>query len=155
MDIGFYIIDIDSNNETDNRRLECLNKLCELRPYDNIVLFNSNLRAIDIDYKYYALHLSEAKYFKGILFMFDIKSILLARNFPAPKRKILFLENTDWQNDHRFPYMFWRNIYVNKDIELISTTKEIDDLCKICWKDPLSHIENYNHEEINDVLQKL
>lgn len=155
MDIGFYTIDIDNKNEKDNQKLQCLNKLYELRPYDNIVLFNSQFNALDIDRKYYTLHISEAKYFKGVLFLFDIKSTLLARNFPAPKNKILFLENTDWQNDHRFPYTFWHNIYMNQDIELISTTKQIDDLCKICWKNPISYIENYNHEEINNVLQKL
>ena len=155
MDIGFYIINIDNKNEADNKKLECLNKLCELRPYDNIALFNSTFHAVDVKRKYYTLHISEAKYFKGILFFFDIKSILLARSFPAPKRKVLFLENIDWQNDHRFPYTFWHNIYMNEDVELISTNKQVDDLCKICWKNPLSHIENYNCEEISNVLQKL
>jgi hypothetical protein len=155
MNIGFYLIDINHNNESDIRKIQSLNNLCKLRPYDNIVLFNSQFNAVDTDSRYYTLHISEAKYFKGFLFLFDVKSALLTLNFPAPKKQILFLDSIDWQHDHKFPYSFWHNIYMNDNIELISTTKEINDLCKICWKDPLSYIENYDHEEINNVIQKL
>ena len=37
------------------------------------------------------LHISEAKYFKG--FLFDIKSLMLTRTFPAPKKQILVANN--------------------------------------------------------------
>ena len=155
MNIGFYAIDIQSDNPDDHKKIECLNKLCELRPYDNIVLFNCNFNYIDPYPKYYTVHISEAKYFQGILFLFDIKSALLTLTFPAPKKQILFANDEEWHQDNRFPYSFWHNIYMNENIDLISTTKKADDLCKICWKNPLSYIENYDHEAINDVIQKL
>jgi len=155
MNIGFYAVDISSDNPDDFKKIESLNKLCELRPYDNIVLFNNSFKYIDRQPKYYTVHISEAKYFKGVLFLFDTKSALLTLTFPAPTKQILFANDLQWQEDTRFPYSFWHNIYMNENIELISTNKKADDLCKICWKNPLAYIENYDHEEINNVLQKL
>lgn len=152
MNIGFYILNINNDNA---QQLACLNRLCELRPYDNIVLFNSVFNYIDTDPKYYTLHISQAKYFNGLLFIFDIKSALLTKNFPSPKKQFLFVEDMDWGKETRFPYKFWHNIYMDENIELISTTEETDELCKICWKDPIANIENYNPEEVNNVLQKL
>ena len=87
MNIGFYLLDVDTQNQEHQTILNSINQLCSNRPYDNIVLFNNKFNALDVDHKYYILHISEAKYFKGILFVFDIKSAMLTKTFPAPKKQ--------------------------------------------------------------------
>jgi len=155
MNIGFYLLDISNANQKHQQILNMVNKLCELRPYDNIVLFNNQFQTIDIDHKYYILHISEAKYFKGLLFNFDIKSAMLTKTFPAPKKQILFVDEPEWHNKRDLPYSFWYNIYMNEDFELISTNNDIKKLCDICWKEPISNIENFEAKEVDNVIQRL
>lgn len=155
MNIGFYLLDIAQDNQVHTNILKSINKLCEARPYDNIVLFNNRFNTIDLDKKYYILHISEAKYFRGILFLFDLKSLTLSKTFPGPDKQVLFISKPDWSQNTKLPYSMWHNIYMQNNLELISTNDTIDNLCKICWKDPIAKIENYNHEGIDNVLQKL
>ena len=54
MNIGFYLLDIGQNSYSSNI-LQNINKLCSIRPYDNIVLFNNNFATVDVDQKYYIL----------------------------------------------------------------------------------------------------
>jgi len=155
MNIGFYLLDVHQSNEKHRQILNGINDLCEQRPYDNIVLFNNQFHASDPDHKYYILHISEAKYFKGLLFVFDIKSAMLTKTFPAPRKQILFLDKAEWSGKRDMPYSFWNGIYNNEDFELVSTNKDLETLCDICWKKPLDNIDTFNGESINNVLQKL
>ena len=155
MNIGFYLLDISNGDEKDRNILRMINELCVLRPYDNIVLFNNKFNAIDLDHKYYILHISEAKYFKGILFNFDIKSAMLTKTFPCPKKQLLYIDKAEWSEKTDLPYSFWYNIYMNQDFELISSTNELNELCKVCWKDPIAQISDFNVKDIDDVVQRL
>tara|TARA_B100000085_G_C18385779_1_gene448307 strand:- start:287 stop:763 length:477 start_codon:yes stop_codon:yes gene_type:complete len=155
MNIGFYLLDVVANNTQHQDILKSINELCKLRPYDNIVLFNNKFDAIDMDHKYYTLHISEAKYFKGILFVFDIKSAMLTKTFPAPKKQLLYLTEPEWASKKQIPYTFWSSIYNNNDFELISSNEDLYELCNICWKTPIDNIEKLNGDMINNLVQKL
>ena len=155
MDIGFYLLDIDNNNELHRDILKCINEVCKKYPYANIILFNNQFNALDIDHKYYILHINQAKYFKGILFVFDAKSAMITQTFPSPKYQVLYCKNTEWSRDTSAPYGFWNNIYNRDNFELITSNQETYDLLEICWKKPLSLIQSINSEEISDVISKL
>lgn len=154
MNIGFYLLNITNQNPKHQNILASLNALCQHRPYDNIVLFNNQFNSVDLNHRYYTLHISEAKYFKGILFIFDVQSALLTRTFPAPSKQILYLDQADWQNKN-MPYKFWYDVYMHPSFELVTTNKDMYELCKLCWKEPIGNIFNFQISDIENVLQKL
>lgn len=155
MNIGFYLLDINSKNEHHTQILQSINNLCKLRPYDNIVLFNNRYNNVDLDHKYYILHINQAKYFDGILFVFDIKSALLTRTFPCPKKQVLYLTSNDWVVNNKAPYIFWRDLFMNKDFEIIVSDQKLYTEYDICWRKPIAIIEQYNTEDLSNVIQKL
>jgi hypothetical protein len=155
MNIGFYLLDITNQNPKHQQILSSINDLCSKKPYDNIVLFNNQFNTVDLDHKYYTLHISEAKYFKGILFVFDIKSAMLTRTFPAPQKQILFVDQIEWQEKKNMPYKFWYDIYMNDNFELVTENTDMFNLCELCWKKPIGNILNFQASDIDNVIQKL
>ena len=155
MNIGFYLLDVNANNQQHQTILKALNELCISRPYDNIILFNNKFDTIDINQKYYILHISEAKYFKGLLFVFDVRSAMLTKTFPTPKKQLLYVNQPEWAKKRDIPYSFWSSIYNNPDFELITSNDDLQELCDICWKKPLSNIDDFNGESVNQIINKL
>ena len=155
MNIGFYLLDVNANNSHHKAILNSINELCKLKPYDNIILFNNKFDAFDIDHRYYTLHISEAKYFKGLLFVFDIRSAMVTKTFPAPHKQLLYINEAEWHGKRQVPYAFWNSIYNNEDFELITANKDLYELCNICWKQPLDTIEQLGGQSINNIIQKL
>lgn len=155
MDIGFYLLDVDANNDSHQKILKSINDLCELRPYDNIVIFNNKFNTVDLNHKYYILHISQAKYFKGCLFVFDMKSAMITQQFPAPKKQIMFIDENQWASKADVPYAFWQKIYLNQEFEFVTKNKELFDIFELCWKKPLAIVNDYDHRGINEILQQL
>jgi hypothetical protein len=155
MDIGFYLLDVDSGNEHQSNIISSINDLCSDLPYANIVLFNNQYAKVDINHKYYMLHIKEAKYFDGILFVFDTKSAMLTQTFPSPKKQILYVSKPEWALTSNMPYGFWHNIYMKDNVEIITDNIETFDLMSICWKEPISLMSKINSKGIQDVIRKL
>ena len=110
MNIGFYLLDVEQKNLKQQNILQAINELYEIRPHDNVILFNNRFLTVDPNQKYYTLHINEAKYFKGILFVFDIKSAMLTKSFAAPRKQLLLVDNPEWSEKKDIPYTFWKNI---------------------------------------------
>lgn len=155
MNIGFYILEVNQTDQIQQTIIQNINKLCELRPQDNIVVFNNIFNAVDFNQKYYLLSINHAKYFDGLLFVFDTESALLTKTFPSPRKQILHLNKTEWTGNYNLPYTIWHNIYMDNKFELLAGSQAVYDLTKICWKNPMRIINNYNAEEFNDVIYKL
>jgi len=155
MDIGFYLLDVDAKNSLQTKILTAVNQLCEDRPYDNIIVFNNQFNRLDHRHKYYMLHIQQAKYFDGILFVFDTKSAMLTQTFPSPKKQIMFMSEPEWAINPALPYGFWYNIYMKPQIELLTDKKETHDIIDICWKKPIGLIPEINSKELQNVISKL
>ena len=155
MNIGFYLLEVSGQDQRHKTILNSINELCTNRPYDNIVLFNSQFNAVDIDHKYYMLHISHAKYFDGLLFVFDLKSALLTKTFPAPKKQILFVEDNDWMKRADMPYVLWNSVYNNDDFELVTSNKDMKNLCTICWKPPIGSVFNFQSKDIETIIKTI
>jgi hypothetical protein len=152
MDIGFYISDVQHNNK--DYILNAINEFIKDHPYDNVVVFNNVFNQISSNL-FYTLHLSHAKYFDGILFVFDIKDAAVTKDFPRPKKQILFVNEPYWQKNRNIRYKLWESIFMNPDTVLITNNKQNYDLCNICWKQPLMTVSSINKEVISDVIQKI
>jgi hypothetical protein len=155
MNIGFYIPNVSTQIEEHKYIIDNINKLCQLRPYDNIVIFNNYFQLVDPKKKYYTLSINHAKYFKGILFLFDSRSAFLTQTFPGPDKQIIYLQTPEWSSQSAVPYMMWHNIYMNNKFETISGNIDIDQLIKTCWKTPLAQVDKFDYQGINDVIQRL
>lgn len=152
MNIGFYLLDVDTS-KTHQEILVAINDLCKLRPIDNIVLFNNQFNAIDIDQQYYILHISQAKFFKGPLFVFGTKPAMVTSTFPCSTKQIIYMNEPEWTQNHELPFTLWANIYLNPDVSLLTNNQTTHDLLRICWKEPLPIINSINAEALNNVLQ--
>lgn len=154
MDIGFYLPIISNNSTHHEKILDTINNLCELRPYDNIVIFNNYFHCVHDNKKYYVISSNHAKYFKGVLFIFSTQDALLTQTFPCPTQQILYLTQPEWAADHRLPYTLWHNIYMNEKFQLIAND-DTYELVDICWKKPLKKITNFNYKDIDDVIRSI
>lgn len=153
MDIGFYLLNI---NDAKFSILEAINNLCIKRPYDNIIIFNNENKTINHDIpKYYFLHINQAKYFSGPLFIFDVKSTLLTKTFPGPKKQILWVTNPEWSNDPSVSYAFWYNIYMANNIDLVTSDTQLWDIIDLCWKTPSIKPTPLNAEGLDYAISEL
>ena len=155
MNIGFYLLDVTPDDPLQNQILSSINNFCLSNPYYNVVVFNNQFNKVDVNHKYYMLHIQQAKYFDGILFIFDIKSAMLTQSFPSPKKQIFYVSESDWSKNTTIPYGFWYNIYMKENIEIITDNPTTYDLFEICWKKPLKLISEINAEEFKNVISEL
>jgi len=154
MNIGFYLLDIGQNSYSANI-LQNINKLCSIRPYDNIVLFNNNFATVDVDQKYYILSMNHAKYFQGPLFLFDTESAMLTRTFTGPTKQLLYMKEPEWADNLSVPFTTWYNIYMDTRFEFIASSSDMHFLIENCWKSPIDTVSNFDFTGINNVIQKL
>lgn len=154
MDIGFYLINVDHSPKNDII-INTINNMIDDNPYDNIVLFNSRYDRIDSEKKFPIIHINQAKYFRGYLFLFDIKSAIITKTFPSPVKQILYVDTLGWVKDKTIPSLFWNGIYDNTDIALIAQNQEIHDILNLCWSEPIDTINDINHKELYNVISKL
>lgn len=152
MDIGFYIVNCD-NSEKHNRIIDMINDMISKHPYDNIVLFNNRYQRIDKTKKFPILHLSHAKYFRGVLVYFDMKSATLAKSFPGPSKQIFCCDSLDWTDARSNRALLWSNIY--KNMNIITTEQKVADLIKICWNANIDSISGLNEGEFYNVISKI
>ena len=155
MNIGFYILDIDQQNQQSASYLEAINELCTLRPMDNIVVFSNVPNAIITNNKYYMLHISHAKFFKGVIFMFDTKSRLLTQTFKTPSKQVMYMDTIPWgKENQRDNYRQWKGLFDSTDVDFIAKDEKTSEILDICWKKPLSVMPTVTAKDINDVIEK-
>lgn len=153
MDLGFYLLNIEDSKFS---ILDAINNLCMKRPYDNIIIFNNDNKTVNHNIaKYYFLHINQAKYFSGPLFMFDIKSMLLAKTFPSPSKQILWVSTPEWANDPSMAYSFWYNIYMQDNIELVTDNEQLWSVIDLCWKTPSTKPIPLNAEGLDYAINEL
>ena len=152
MDIGFYIVNCD-NSEKHNTIIELINMIITNHPYDNITLFNNKYQRIDKVKKFPILHLSHAKYFRGTLVYFDMKSATLAKSFPGPSKQIFCCESLDWAGNLSNRAILWQNIYHNMNI--VTTSQKVADVLDICWTLNVKKISGFNEEEFYNVISTI
>lgn len=154
MDIGFFIPEINSD-VVSHDLIDNINKLCKIRPYDNIAIFNNYFNLIDHNKQYYTLSINHAKYFNGLLFLFRTEDAFLTQTFACPKKQILYLNEPEWLKSLEMPYTVWYNIYMSNNFEIISGNEHIHKLFEICWKPPIKQISNFHYKEIDNVIQSI
>lgn len=151
--IGFFITNI--KQESHQHILQEINKYAEDNPYDNVIVFNNTFDTINNNNKYYTIHISYAKYFDGVLFVFNSTDASVTSNFPGPKKQIFVTDSIYWQQQKHIPYILWKNIFMNPDLGIVVQSPEHETIYNMCWKKPLCISNEFNMETIKNVLQKI
>lgn len=154
MDIGFYLTSASHSEKIDSI-ISTINSMVDERPYDNIILFNSDYNRIDNNKKFPIIHINQAKYFRGYLFVFDVKSAMITKTFPSNEKQFLYVDEIPWSTEEPTPLLFWQSIFNSENIETIAKNKQIYDLLEICWKTPISIIDTINSQGLYDVITKI
>jgi hypothetical protein len=147
--IGFMLINIENDQHHDSM-LQNIRKLIDANPYKNIVIFNSICNKITT-YNIPILHLSHAKFFEGDLWLFDLTSVIISKNFTNLNKKILYCNDMPWLKNRTNIYNEWLKIY-DSDLDFVTTNQYLYDIYSICWKKPLDIMENFDYEKIQHIV---
>ncbi len=149
-DTGFTLLKID-NNTTNNVIFKCISKFIEDNPYQQAIVFNSSNNRICHD-QVPILHLNQAKFFRGNLVIFDTMSLLFAKNFPNLDTIFMYCANTFWSDRSYSRYSYIESLFTLDNLEFIASNKKMYDIYKTCWKEPIGICENFNYEELKELI---
>lgn len=149
-DVGFLIPKI--NSKPTHGILSHIQKLIEIETNKQIVVFSSYVGTA-IPNNIPVLHLSEAKYFFGNLFMFDVSSAILSSSFKNAYHKYLWLGNLiPWAQQPKELYVNYKGIFVDSNINTIVQSQEAYDIYDMCWKSPSYIFKEFNYENVQTII---
>lgn len=147
--IGFVIINLTAN--TDSNILDTIKKVETNNIFNSTVIFSSNVSAIN-HHNLPILHLSQSQFFDGILFLFDLPSIIMTNKFTNFKKRILCTNSVPWVNNFNTNYKEWSSLYGQESLDILSGSQENYDIMSICWKQPIGIMENFDYENIKKYI---
>lgn len=149
-DIGFFLIKMN-NSPTYDRILSTIADFIKHNPYNQYVVFNSFSDKMDT-FNIPILHINQAKFFYGDLFVFDFMSCLLTQKFPNLSNRYLYSKDLFWTDDPGNSYREWNDVIMSDNLNIITHHKYTYDIYDICWKTPIGISENFNYEELKNIL---
>lgn len=147
--VGFIII-----NLTPNTNQQILNTIKEIETnnvFNSTIIFSSNVSFIN-EYNLPILHLSQAQFFDGILFIFDLPSIIMTNNFTNLSKRIFYSNAIPWLNNFDTNYKEWSSLYNQESLDVISGSQEHYDAMSICWRQPIGIMENFSYDNIKKYI---
>lgn len=144
--IGFVLIKLQ-NNPMQDKILQTIKKIEEKNIYGQTVIFNSFTDKADT-LNLPILHLSQAQFFYGDLFLFDLASVIVTQKFPNINKRILYTNNLPWTSTNNNLYAEWESIYLQHNLDLLVDSESIYDIYDICWKKPIGIAEEFNYEKV-------
>jgi hypothetical protein len=149
-DYGFVCLKIDDSVEI-SKLLNSAETMAKDKPYSQVCVFNSfNQRTNSMNVP--VLHLNQAKFFYGNLFLFDVQSAIITRSFPNLYKRYYYARDIPWEKNSLGNYKEWKEIFNHDNIEIIAQNKHIFDIYEICWKKPIMIAEDFTYENIKKVL---
>lgn len=150
-DVGF-ILPVLENNNFIIEICRTILSLIDANKKTEFCIFNSyselaGLNGVPI------LPISHAKYFKGDLFVFDISSLLIVKNFPSVNNIYYYAIDIAWTSSYSH-YSEWEKIFSKNNIKIIANNKHIHDIYNIAWDNSIGISERFEYEEIKEFLQK-
>lgn len=149
-DVGFLLLKLLNTPVYDNI-LNTLKNISINSPYNQAIIFNSYSEKVET-FNLPILHLVQAKFFDGTLFLFDLPSVILTSTFPNIKKRILYTSEATWSQNPATPYREWSSLYNQSNLEFIVPNQELSDIYEICWKKPLTISEHFDYDEIKKFI---
>lgn len=150
-DIGVVLLNLD-NSPVYSLILKNLSTMASKLPYSQVVVFSSSCTIADTQHVP-VLHISHAKFFRGILIHIDVSGLIISQNFPNLTDRYLFAFDTPWVGQE-VGYKQWKSLFIDSNLKIISANVSIDNIYNLCWKEPSGIAEDFNHERILDIIEK-
>jgi hypothetical protein len=148
-DLGFVLIALD-NNQISNSLCSAIRGFIDNDSKSQICIFNSYCERINT-HQIPLLHIREARYFDGSLFVFDLPSLLLCSKFPSPKNIYYYAHNFPWTISAQ-PYSFWKNIFKSDRMKIIAQNQHIHDMYNLLWNNSIGISERFEYDKINQII---
>jgi hypothetical protein len=95
--------------------------------------------------------MSQAKFFKGNLIVFDVASLILSKKFINLSQRFYYAHEAPW-TQYSMDYKYWLDIFSSKDLNIITKNQQLYDIYDICWKKPIGISEDFSYETIKDLV---
>tara|TARA_R110002020_G_scaffold55309_2_gene153605 strand:+ start:26856 stop:27275 length:420 start_codon:yes stop_codon:yes gene_type:complete len=89
-----------------------------------------------------------AYHFEGTLVSTDMSTTEMLSKLVLPKKKYFYVRSLEWTMLQNCDYNYLKSIYQNDSIELIAANKEIFEVLKKLFKEPVGISEDLDLEEI-------
>lgn len=149
-DYGFVFIKLD-DNPLSNKLLKSIETMICKEPERQICIFNSSNQKIS-SHTVPILHLNQSKFFYGNLFLFDIQSAIITKNYPNIYTRYFYATNIPWEKNLLANHREWRDVFDSPNLEVIAQNQHIADIYEVCWKKPILIAEDFTYEHIKPIL---
>ena len=151
-DLGIVLLTLD-NDSIYEKIFSLIKDIIDHNPYDQICVFNSkNTRINTMNVP--ILHISQAKFFKGNLLVFDTVSLLLAKNFPNIDTIFLYATDIFWNQSEKnmTSYSYYSDMFNTQNLQFIVPNQILYDIYSICWKKPIKICEELKYDTIKQII---
>jgi len=150
--IGFLTESIDRSQKGTLISYE-LSSLINKRQDLNILLFFQLIRVPAQKISFGMMQNIQAWGFRGNFIAVDLPSALTILPLNCSGKNLYYPQDLDWL---QYPNLakFYSNIYDNDKIDLIARSKSHYDAITKVWKKPVALIEDFNHEQFTEVIDK-
>jgi hypothetical protein len=149
-DIGFIIT--NTENSYFNIISNLFDTLQENYPLNQHTIFCSTLKIKTNRLGIPVLPLSEAQFFIGNLFIFDLYSLLNVKNFVNIHNIYYYMNTISWQEMQNNQYTDMYNLFNQNKLHIIAANEIIYHLCTTCWKKPLCIAKDLNYDSIKNFI---
>ena len=130
-----------------------LNKIDKLSDYWDVVVFFRSFGRIMKPPKFALLPEEELWGFNAPVISTDLKTTDSLLKCFSPTKKFFYLFDLEWISN-RYSIDYLSSIYLNEELELIARSKNHARIIESCWKKPIAIIENFNYEQITELLNR-
>lgn len=149
-DIGFIISKNQTYKSIYNLIIDLLN-----HKFDNqYVCFTYNDDIITNKLHIPILPITEAKFWNGKMFIFDLEAVDIVKNFTNLTDIFYYMDNTEWVDYSHINYFDLKNIYEeNTKIKIIASNNDIYKKYQECWnKNPIAVMETLSYENFKESI---
>lgn len=146
--IGFLIPNLEHNPFQD-KIMDLAININKRNTLNETLIFSSSCTRSDIG-QIPVMHIINAKFFDGILFVFDLPSILISQSFYNLQKKYFYTFQTVWSPDSK--YNIVSSLIKDDSLEIITSDDHLYNIYDMCWKKPLSTVEITNYEKLLSII---
>lgn len=151
--LGCFLFDVVSDQEKEI--LSIFNDLLDKNPHINGSLFTSNYQNSINKLKRFSIFSSyEANYYYGDMFVWDIISLDIVRNFPNINRIFYFQEaSLPWPTNAHMEYSMWEKLFCNKKTTIITNLPEVKEVYDLVWSGKCELLKTMNAESLYEAIR--
>ena len=148
--VGFVLIKM-TNTKLYDSILYTIKEFINHNPYNQYIIFNSFCDKIQT-FNIPIMHIHQMEFFDGTAVLFDLPSIILTKKFPNLKQRIYYASEALWTKTTTTKYKEWSSIYLQNNLDILSSSQEINDLYSICWKPTIGIAERFDYETLSQYI---